>query len=196
MSNRRRPRIAARLRRPVRSEQRDAVAQWTGPSLREAVLSLAPGDVAHARALAFAVAQAIREGHGDALPALTRLLAEVPMVAATDEGTLMNVLSALQFASMLADDAHADWVPANDSVAKIVDMGLTASGTLPEQAEGLLWALIDRRLAADWLGPEAGAMVVGRVASLELRKELLSSLNMRLSVGVVADGGEFPCVPA
>ena len=62
-----------------------------------------------------------------------------PAVAAIDKVTLMNVLSALQFASMLPDDARADSVPARHAVAESVEMGLTSGEALREQTEGLLW---------------------------------------------------------
>ncbi|MDQ6804655.1 MAG: hypothetical protein M3065_06745 [Actinomycetota bacterium] len=131
------------------------------------------------------------------MPALARLLTEAPTVAAFDEGTLVNILSALQFASMLPDGAGTDSVPARQAVARIVEMGLTADEALREQTEGLLWALIDRRLAADWLAPDAGTLIASHIASSELRQQLTSQLHTHHNVvSFVAGGEEFPCVPA
>lgn len=185
------------LRRGAGPNERDAGPQWTGAALVNAVADLAAGDAVHARAVAFAVAQAAREGDDHAMRALADMLAEAPAAAAFDEGTLVNVLSALQFASMLPDDARTDWVPARDAVARTVEMGLRSGEALREQTEGLLWALVDRRLAADWLGPDAGTAVASRVASFELRERLISQLRTHKHlISFVAGGEEFPCVPA
>jgi hypothetical protein len=174
-----------------------ASAQWTGAALVDAVAGIAPGDSSHARGIAFAVAQATRGGDDHALRALDALLDGAPAVAARDEGTLMNVLSALQFASMLPEDARADWVPARQAVARTVELGLRSGQALHEQTEGLLWALVDRRLAADWLGRDAADVVASGDVSSELREELASQVRTHEHrISLVADGDEFPFVLA
>ena len=109
----------------------------------------------------------------------------------------MDVLSALQFASMLPDETRADWLPPGRAVAQTVELGLNSDEALREQTDALLWALVDRRLAADWLGGEAGSAVASHVDSSELREELMSQLRTHEHViSVVAGGQEFPCAPA
>lgn len=185
------------LRRAAGREGRDSGAQWSGPALVDAVEGAAAGDVAGPRAITFAVAQAMREADDHATRALAGILAKMPAFAASDEGTLVNILSALQFASMLPDDAHADWVPARHPVTRTVELGLTSGDALREQTEGLLLALLDRRLAAGWLGPEAGARIASLVNSPELRHGLVSQLRSdKHLISFVAGGEEFPCVPA
>lgn len=83
--------------------------EWTEATLVDAAEGLAADDPARARAVAFAVAQATRAGDDDALRALAALLTGAPAICAFDEGTLVNVLSALQFALMLPDEVRADW---------------------------------------------------------------------------------------
>jgi hypothetical protein len=184
-------------RRKINFEARDTVPRWKGGALVDAAAGLAAGSAADARAVAFAVAQATRRGEGHALDALAAVLAQGSVAAASDEGTLMNVLSALQFASMLPDGARANWIPPRHAVAHAVELGLSSGEALREQTDGLLWALVDRRLAADWLGGDALHTVVPRVASSGLRGELLSQVSTHEPViDLVADGEEFPCVPA
>ncbi len=185
------------LKRTADPDGNDAGPQWTGASLVKVVAGIAAGDVSRAREVAFAVAQAARDGDDHALRALSALLTQVHAVAASDEATLVNVMSALHFASMLPVDARADWAPARNSVAPIVEMGLRSGEALSDQTEGLLWALVDRRLAADWLGPEAGINVASRVVSSELRERLEGQLRTHKHlISVVAGGDEFPCVLA
>lgn len=145
------------LRRAAGRERRDAGAPWTGPALVDAAAGLAADDASRLRSVAFAVAQAAREGDDHALSALTALLTRAPAVGSFDSGALVNVLSALQFASMLPDETRADWLPPGHSVAQTVELGLSSDEALREQTDGLLWALVDRRLAADWLGGRRAA---------------------------------------
>lgn len=93
-------------------------AQCTGAALVHAAADLGADDTAHARAVSFAVAQATREGDDHALRALAALLTRALSVSAFDAGTLVNVASALQFASMMPDAARADWVPPMHAVAR------------------------------------------------------------------------------
>lgn len=184
-----------RLRRTA--SRRDAGLLWTGAALVDAVAGLAAGDAAHVRAVAFAVAQAAREGDEHAMQALADMLTAPLTFAASDDGTLVNILSALQFASMLPEEARADRLLARQAVTRTVEMGMRSSEALREQTEGLLWALVDRRLAADWLGPEAETVVASCVGSSELREGLLSQLRTHEpSISFVAGGEEFPCVSA
>jgi hypothetical protein len=174
----------------------DAGADWVGPALMNAATGFAAHDPAHARAVAFAVAQATRAGDDYALGALTEVIARLSDVCASDDATLMNVLSALQFASMLPEDARADWVPPPADVAHALELGLS-SDALREQAAGLLWALVTRRLVADWIGPSAASVVASRIASADLREEFLSQVRAHEPpVSFVQGGDEFPCVPA
>jgi len=162
-----------------------------------AAADLGADDTAHARAVSFAVAQATREGDDHALRALAALLTRALSVSAFDAGTLVNVASALQFASMMPDAARAGWVPPTHAVARTVELGLRSGEALREQIDGLLWALVNRRLAADWLGRDAANAVAAHVASSELREELLRQARRsdRL-ISFVAGGEEFPCIPA
>lgn len=185
------------LRRAVGRQGRDTGTQWIGAALVDAAAGLAADDTAHLRAVAFAVAQATREADDHALPALAALLTRAPAVGAFDAGTLVNVLSGLHFASMLPDETRADWLPPRQAVARIVELGLNSGEALQEQTDGLLWALVNQRLAADWLGRDAGDSVASRVGSSELREELISQLGTHEPrISVVAGGEEFPCVPA
>jgi len=165
--------------------------------LVDAAAGLGADNAGHARAVAFAVAQATRAGDDHALPALAALVTRAPSVSAFDEGTLVNVVSALQFASVLPDAARADWVPPTDAVARTVVQGLRSGEALREQTDGLLWALVNRRLAAYWLGRDGANAVAARIASPELREELLRQVRTsdRL-ISFVAGGEEFPTVPA
>lgn len=185
--------MMAWLRRAAGPEGRE----WTEAALVDAAEGLAADDPARARAVAFAVAQATRAGDDDALRALAALLTGAPAICAFDEGTLVNVLSALQFASMLPDEVRADWMPPTRAVARTIELGLRSGEALREQTDGLLWALVNRRLAEDWLGPDATDAVASRVASSELRQELMSQLRTQERlISFVAGGEEFPCVPA
>ncbi len=109
----------------------------------------------------------------------------------------MNLVSALQFASMLPDATRAEWVPPTGTIARTVELGLRSDGALREQTDGLLWALVNRRLAADRLGRDGANAVAARVVSSELREELLDQVRPsdRL-ISFVAGGEEFPCVTA
>lgn len=184
------------LRRAARPEWRDPGAQWTGPALVDAAARLAPDDVAHARAVAFAVAEATREGDDDALRALSVLLSRSSAISVLDESTLVNVLSALHFASMLPEDVRGGWLPPTDAVARAIELASRSGEVLRDQTDGLLWALLDRRLAADWLGRENAQAVASRVIS-DLREQVVSQLHTHEPViSLVAGGEEFPCLPA
>jgi hypothetical protein len=174
-------------------EELGASAQLTGTALVDAVAGIAAGDTPHARGVAFAVAQAARGGDDNALRALDALLDQAPPIAARDEGTLVNVLSALQFASMLTDDARADWVPARHAIARTVELGLRSGEALREQTEGLLWALVDRRLAADWLGHDVADVIASGDVSSELREQIASQARTHEhGISLVADGDLYP----
>jgi hypothetical protein len=56
------------------------------------------GDVADARAIAFAPAQAVVDDHATLASRSLGIVAEMPALVASDVGKLVNVLSALQFA--------------------------------------------------------------------------------------------------
>jgi hypothetical protein len=170
--------MSPRLRRPGTIEETDAQPEWTGAALAEAA-ALATEDPEDAQAVAFAVACAIRDRDDDALLAMTALLAATAQVPVLPVGALVNVLSALQFAAMLPDDARGGWVPPSHAVGRVVEQGLTASVALREQATAALWTLVDRLLVADWLGREAAQAVASRVDSAELRHALLAPAGRR-----------------
>jgi hypothetical protein len=172
----------------------DAGQRWTGTALVDAAANIAGSDPADAREVAFAVAEATRDGGDRALRALAALLTAATTVSELDEGALVNVLSALHFASMLPDDARDAWVPPSQAVVLTVERGLASSEAVHEQTDGLLWALVDRRLAAGWLGHDGCRAIALHVRSDELREELIRLGESRETVmSFVAAGDEYPC---
>lgn len=169
--------------------------KWSGPALVDAAASDATREGAFAREVAFAVAQATRDGDAHALPALSALLAGISQEHGFDEGALVNLMSAVQFASM-RPDARSDWVPPTAAIARSVELGQSSDELLRDQAEGLLWALVDRRLAAAWLGREGVHALAQGDVSPALRKELLGQVRASDLVSLVSGGEEFPCVTA
>lgn len=165
----------------------------SGTALVDAASSLSGRDAEDVRAVAFAVAQATRDGDPHALSALSALLAAAHAVD-VDTGALVNALSALQFAAMLPDEVRADWAPPSSAVAEIVGLGLDSDAHL-EQTIDLLWALVNQRVAADWLGAGATALA-SRVASSELGQELVAQARMNEPLISLEDWDEYPRLPA
>jgi hypothetical protein len=131
--------------------------------LAEAVAGLAVEDAERVQVVAFAVACAVRDADdGQALPVLADLLVTTSVAVDVNEGTLINLLSAVQYASLLPTDVRAGWKPPAEAVASLVRRGLGSSEALREQAEDLLGALVDEDLADDWLGRDATRDLVDR----------------------------------
>jgi hypothetical protein len=183
------------LKRRIAADRTDAEPQWTGLALVGAANGVATDDTEAIRTVAFEIARATRRGDDCALQALSALLARALNVSAVDRGTLVNLMSALQYAAM-RPEARADWLPPVDTVARAVELGRRADEVLRDQVDGLLWALVDRRLAVDWLGRDRASTVADSVESWELREELLGQVRASEFVSLVEGGEEFPCVPA
>lgn len=184
--------MSSRLpRRAVR--ETDEARPLTGAALVDAVGGAAAAATAEARSIAFALAQAMRDGDPSAPRALTRMLDAAPPVRAADRPTVMNLLSALHFATMLPDEARADWVPPRHGVARVVVTGLVSGDALREQAENLLWALLDRDLAAGWLGPNVGGIIASSVSSSDLRAALQrEARSIERPIPLIESGSEIP----
>jgi hypothetical protein len=130
--------------------------------LADVVAGLAMEDAERVQVVAFAVARAVRDaGDGEALPVLADLLTAASGVPDLNEGALINLLSAVQYATLLPAGARAGWTPPAEAVARLLRRGLGSSKLPREQAEGVLGALVDDGLAADWLGPDATRDLVG-----------------------------------
>jgi hypothetical protein len=176
-----------------RRRDADPDAAVPAAELLKAVAALAIDDVKHAQAVAFAVARAIREADEAALPALAMLLTATKSAPSLNEGTVINLLSALQYATLLPGDVRAGWAPPAAAVASLVERAMEANTVLRDQAEGVLWALADDGLITGWLGAQVARDLANRVDSTELKNELLRRPR---PFGLVAEEEEYPCAAA
>jgi hypothetical protein len=185
------------FKRPISRKSEAAEIHPTGAALIDAAAGSTEDDVALLQRVAFTVAEATRKGDDHALTALAALLTRASGMRVSDAGVLVNILSALQFASMLPEEARADWLPPRHAVARLVEVALNSDDAIREQGEDLLWELVSTQLVADWLGRQAGSRVVAHLGSSELQGELERQLPRHESLpGVVAEEDVYPSVPA
>jgi hypothetical protein len=157
---------------PRRDDAGAVVDVWpTGDELLVAAGNVEKADDEEAQRTAFAVAVGVRDDDPQGIPALTALLTGAARRAALGEGTLVNTLTAVQYASMQMSDAAIAWVPPRPELTRLVLLALDGRELLREQAEELLWAFVDRRLVGRWLGDRA-AEITAAVRDPGLREAL------------------------
>jgi hypothetical protein len=98
---------------------------------------------------------------GQALPVLADLLVTTSAAADVNEGTLINLMSAVEYAMMLPDEARAGWTPPAEAIVSLVRRALGSNELLHEQAADLLGTLVDEGLADGWLGRDATRDLIG-----------------------------------
>jgi hypothetical protein len=156
-------------------------------------------DAAWVRASSHAVAQALRAGEASALPAFAALLVGAQEAAVSDSGATTNLLSGLHFASMMSADQRGGWAPPSLFTDHLLTDAVSGgSEALREQAEGVLWALVDHEVLGAWTTPEGIRRLAGLVEEPELSEKLLAATVREDGslVRLVSVGEEFPCVAA
>lgn len=150
----------------------DGTEERSTVDLARAAATVGTGDDGHDQVVAFDVARAIRDaGDASSLRALSALLEALRTAPAPASGTLVNVVTALQYAAMLPDETLEGWDPPSGSLDRLLDRALSLDEPMRRQADDLLWALAERRLFGGWLGRRA-ATVADRVPPGDLRAEL------------------------
>jgi len=145
----------------------DPVAELpVGRALVEAVARVQRGEEPQAQTVAFAVACAVRDGAESATEALAGLLGAVAADRDVTSGTLVNTLTAVQFAAMPASEAFAGWTPPATTLADLVERAQDGDVMLQEQVDDLLGALAGKALVATWLGEPLPPVIARRVERL------------------------------
>ncbi|WP_445149422.1 hypothetical protein [Baekduia sp. Peel2402] len=137
-----------------------------GRALVEAVARVRCGEEPQAQTVAFAVACAVRDGAEGATEALTGLLGAVAAGSDVPSGTLVNTLTAVQFAAMPASETFAGWTPPAKALAGVVERALERDVMLQEQVDDLLGTLVHRALVATWLGEPLRPAIARRIELL------------------------------
>jgi hypothetical protein len=162
-----------------------------GAALIAAGAEVGRGEDVRDQVVAFDVAVSVRDdGDADSLAGLTTLLEALRSAPPPSYGTLVNVISAVQYALILSDEALNGWSPPPGAVARMLVEALSGKEPMRRQADDLLWELVDRRLVAPWLGLRTATLAT-RVASPDLRAEL-EAQTRHLDVAPVAGGDEYP----
>lgn len=164
------------MRMRIRSddEQGGATApRWVGAELVDVARHVGSKDEPQDQVVAFEVALAVRDERGRyPLAALTALLTGLGAEAvAPSYGTLVNTLTAVQYALMLEDEELEGWAPPADALGRIVLKAMAENELMRDQADDLLWALAERRPVGLWLGPRAPE-IAANVRDPELRAAL------------------------
>jgi hypothetical protein len=169
----------------VKGEERST----EGIALVDAATHVGTGDDRRDQIVAFDVARAVRDdGDEQALIALYTVLDVLRTAAAPSYGTLVNVLTAVQHALILPDEALGRWRPPPGSLGRLLDHALSENEPLRLQADDLLWALVERHLAGAWLGRRAST-VAWRVGASELRAALEAQTE-QVGISYIKDGYE------
>ena len=105
--------------------------------------------------------------------------------------TLINLLSALEFAAMLSDEPREAWSPPAQTVIPVIRVAWDLGKQFHEHVEALLWLLVEQRLVAAWLGDDA-TQIAGAVSSPGLRDKLYAAGTGERLIAYVRKGHEFP----
>lgn len=161
----------------------------TATALIDAARRLGTGDDTVDQVVAFDIALAVRDdGDERALRALDAMLDVLRTAPAPSCGTLVNVLTAVQYALILPDEVLGRWRPPPGSLGRMLDHALSGDEPLRRQADDLLWALVERRLAGSWLGRRASTMA-WRVQTSELQAALEGQAD-QAGISYIKDGYE------
>lgn len=141
-------------------------------ALVEAAKHVGAGDERRDQVVAFDIALAVRDRGGEqTLVALDVMLDVLRAAPAPSYGTLVNVLTAVQHASILPDESLGSWRPSAGSLGSVLDHAQSGNEPLRRQVDDLLWALAERELAGPWLGRDVST-VASRVEASDLRAVL------------------------
>jgi hypothetical protein len=153
----------------VNGEERSAGEE----TLVEAAKRLGVGDQRRDQVVAFDIASAVRDRADEqTLVALDVMLDVLCTAPAPSYGTLVNVLTAVQHASILPDESLGSWRPSAGSLGSVLDHAQQSENEpLRRQTDDLLWALAERKLAGTWLGDDVST-VASRVEASDLRVAL------------------------
>ena len=146
-----------------------------------------------ARQATFDVARAVKDASPHALVVLRMLLRELSGGRLQDSAILLNLMTALQFAAVLQPTAR-DWEAPTESIMVVLSAGL-AEDVSRQQAEGLLWALINNDLAGTWIDIDPGSRLLQMVETPSLRSRLDAVAldpGPPPDLGPVESWGEFP----
>ncbi len=124
--------------------------QASGLELRAAATAVGSGDPVRDQRVAFDVAIAVREGVPDALAALHVLLERMAGADDVAQGTLINALTAVQYAAVVPEQALG-WRPPSAALTQVIRRAQGADAMLREQADDLLEALGDVGVRDAWL---------------------------------------------
>jgi hypothetical protein len=160
-----------------------------GIALVDAATQVGTGDDRHDQVVAFDVALAVRDnGDEQALVALDVMLDVLRTAVAPSYGTLVNVLTAIQYALILPDESLGRWRPPPGSLGRMLDHALAGNEPLRRQVDDLLWALVERQRAGSWLGRRAST-VAWRVEAPALQAALEAQAE-QVGISYIKDGYE------
>lgn len=155
------------MRSRTRRFSYDETPAWVGQALVQVAEEAGSGRNDD-QLVAFEVAGAVRDGREGASQALAVLLGALAEVGASDigDGTIVNALTAVQWAAMPVSDVFEAWKPSAEALADVVERALDRDVMLQEQAAQLVRGLVARGLVSEWLGPR-GAVLVSRAERLD-----------------------------
>jgi hypothetical protein len=141
-------------------------------ALVEAAKQVGAGDERRDQVVAFDIAVAVRDHGGEqTLVALDVMLDVLRAAPVPSYGTLVNVLTAVQHASILPDESLGSWRPSAGSLGSVLGHAQSGNEPLRRQVDDLLWALAERELTGPWLGRDVST-VASRVEASDLRAVL------------------------